>query len=649
MAKKRPKADTADPGPGARALAPARNRARAAGNGETPSNGQAAGNGKTAGNGRAADNGKTERGDAGAGAGTGHGYRLVEADPDREPTAIDDLLGVAASPIATIDPNGFARTLAGAARAASRHPLGVATALTRFGTGVASASIAAAGRTVGKERPAPVAPASKDFRFADPTWEHNPAYFLLQQLYLLGGRLVMDTIDAAQLPPADAQKARFAAQLLVDAAAPTNTFVGNPTAIRTAFETGGKSIARGWRNRVHDLRKNGGWPSQVDDSGFVVGRNMAMTPGKVVYRNGLMELIEYTPQTELVHEIPMLFCPPWINKYYIMDLAPGRSLIEWAVRHGHRCFAISYRNPDASMRDVGFDDYLLGGPLDALRVVRAITGQAEVNTVSVCLGGQLTAMAMAYGAATGDEPIHTATLINTHTDYTHPGALAAYTDEVAIEGLEKRMAKKGYLDASDMARTFDALRPNDLIFQYVVNNWLLGKSPPAFDLLAWNADSTRMPAKMHSRYLRSCYLHNEFAQGKFVANGVRLDPRAVRQDTYVLSAIDDHIVPWISAYRTTQLLGGANTFVLSTSGHIAGIVNPPNPKAKHWTNESGLPADPQQWLHGATLHAETWWNNWVPWIAARAGALVPAPRSHGSVTFPALCDAPGTYVHGRSA
>lgn len=570
-------------------------------------------------------------------------YHLPELAGDDAPSPLEDLLGVAAAPLATFDPAGFTTTLVDALRAATTNPKDVAAAMGRFGVGVAQASLATVGRAVGRDAAGPVEPAPKDFRFADAAWRDNPAYFFGLQLYLLSGRLTMGLLDAAQLAPRDDQKARFAAQFLLNAAAPTNTLLGNPAALQTAFRTGGKSLVRGVRNMLHDLRANGGWPSQVDASSFAVGRNMAITPGKVVYRNGLIELLEYAPQTELVHEIPMLFCPPWINKYYIMDLAPGKSLIEWAVRHGHRCFAISYRNPDASMRDLDFDDYLLGGPIDALRVVRAITGAPTVNTVSVCLGGQLTAMAMAYGAAIGDQPIHSATLINTHTDYTHPGSLAAFTDEAAIERLEARMAKKGYLEASDMARTFDALRANDLIFNYVVNNWLLGQKPPAFDLLAWNDDSTRMPMKMHSRYLRSCYLENEFARGKFSVAGVRLDPGAVRQDTYVLSAVDDHIVPWISAYKTSHLLGGHNTFVLSTSGHIAGIVNPPSPKAKHWTNPAH-PVDPQQWLTGAQLHQDTWWNNWVPWIRERAGAMVPAPTAAGAPAFPVLGDAPGTYV-----
>jgi polyhydroxyalkanoate synthase len=401
------------------------------------------------------------------------------------------------------------------------------------------------------------------------------------------------------------------------------------------------------RNLVHDVRHNHGWPSQVDASGFEVGKNMAVTPGQVVYRSPLIELIQYEPQTPTVHEVPLVFCPPWINKFYIMDLAPGKSLIEWAISHGHTCFAISYRNPDSSMRDTTFDDYLFQGPLDAVRVVRAITGAPDVNTVSVCLGGTLTAMAMAYGARTGDRSIRTATLLNTHTDFSQPGVLGAFTDEATVAGLERRMAKKGYLEAGEMARTFDAIRANDLIFNYVVNNWLLGEQPPAFDLLAWNADSTRMPAAMHSRYLRSCYLENEFARGVFEVDGVRLDPHAVKQPTYILSAVDDHIVPWQSGYRSAKLLGGKNRFVLSSSGHIAGIVNPPSPKARYWTNPK-LPDDPAQWLAGAELHNETWWEDWARWAAAQAGPQVAAPTKLGTEDFPPLCPAPGTYVKAKA-
>jgi len=265
----------------------------------------------------------------------------------------------------------------------------------------------------------------------------------------------------------------------------------------------------------------------------------------------------------------------------------------------------------------------------------------------VCLGGTLTAIALAYNAAIGDDSINTATFLNTHTDFSEPGVLGAFTDESSVVALEKRMAKKGYLEASQMAHTFDAIRANDLVFQYVVNNWLMGEKPPAFDLLAWNNDSTRMPAKMHSTYLRTCYLRNEFSRGELVIDGIKLDPGAVSVDAYVLSAVDDHIVPWVSAYKTARLLGGDNRFVLSTSGHIAGIVNPPSPKAKHWTNPE-LSDDPQHWLAGATLQEGTWWQDWIQWIASRAGDMIDPPRQLGSSDYPILCDAPGTFVLTRA-
>jgi polyhydroxyalkanoate synthase len=459
--------------------------------------------------------------------------------------------------------------------------------------------------------------------------------------------MVEELVDGAGLDPAREAKARFAARFLLNALAPTNTLPGNPAALREAFDTGGKSLVRGARNFADDLLNNGGWPAQVDSTGFEVGVNMAATPGQVVYRSDLIELIQYEPQGTRVHKVPLLFCPPWINKYYIMDLAPGKSLIEWAVQHGHTCFAISYRNPDASMRDLGFEDYLLQGPLDAVRVVREITGADEVNTVNVCLGGTLTAIALAHNASNGDRSIKSATFLNTHTDFSTPGDLGIFTDEATIAGLEKQMAKKGYLDSTQMAHTFDALRANDLVFQYVANNWLLGKKPPAFDLLVWNNDSTRMPARMHSRYLRSCYLDNEFARGEFEVDGRKLDPGKVDVPVYVLAAVDDHIVPWVSGYRTTQLLGRDNRFVLSTSGHIAGIVNPPSPKAKHWTNDE-LPPDPQEWKDGATLHEQTWWEDWATWIAAQGGPKVAAPRRLGSKDYPPLEPAPGSYVRTRA-
>jgi polyhydroxyalkanoate synthase len=572
---------------------------------------------------------------------------MKEDSPESAERSVLDRLGIAENPMTGADPVSFLRSLTAAGTALAKNPAGVAAANARLAIGLAAAVRATAGRALGAETSGPMSPTTGDKRFADPAYADNPMYFLLEQQFLLAGQLVTELLDAAGLDATEGSKARFAAKFILDALAPTNTLPGNPAALRQAFDTGGKSVVNGARNMLGDLRHNGGWPSQVDTTGFEVGVNMAATPGAVVYRSDLIELIQYEPQVKRVYAVPLLFCPPWINKYYIMDLAPGKSLIEWAAQHGHTCFAVSYRNPDASMRDLGFEDYLRQGPLDAVRVVREITGAKQVNTLSVCLGGTLTAIGLAHNAAIGDTSIKSATFLNTHTDFSVPGTLGVFTDEATIAGLEKQMAKKGFLDSDKMAHTFDALRANDLVFQYVVNNWLLGKKPPAFDLLVWNKDSTRMPARMHSEYLRSCYLHNEFARGELEIDGQKLDPGKVKIDTYVLSAVDDHIVPWISGYRTTQLLGGHNRFVLSTSGHIAGIVNPPGPKPKHWTNDA-RPADAQEWKEGAQLREGTWWEDWAKWIAKQGGPKVAAPPQLGSTDHPPIEAAPGSYVRDRA-
>ena len=343
----------------------------------------------------------------------------MNAAPAPEPLgrSVLDRLGVAEDPLVGADPVSFLRSLASAGPSLVKNPTGTAAANARMALGLASALRATAGRAIGRDTAGPVSPAKGDKRFNDPAYAENPLYFLLQQQYLLSNQLVNELLDAAGLDAARDVKARFAAKFVLDALAPTNTLAGNPAAIRQAFDTGGKSLVRGARNMMHDLRHNGGWPSQVDASDFEVGVNMAATPGSVVYRSDLIELIQYEPQVKRVHSVPLLFCPPWINKYYIMDLAPGKSLIEWAVQRGHTCFAISYRNPDASMRDLGFEDYLKQGPLDAVRVVKEITGAEQVNTVSVCLGGTLTAIGLAHHAATGDRSIKSATFLNTHTDF----------------------------------------------------------------------------------------------------------------------------------------------------------------------------------------------------------------------------------------
>jgi len=363
-----------------------------------------------------------------------------------------------------------------------------------------------------------------------------------------------------------------------------------------------------------------------------------------VFRSDLIEVLQYLPQTEQVHQVPLLCSPPWINKYYVMDLAPGRSFIEWAVQHGRTVFAISYRNPDVSMAGTTMDDYLIHGPRTALDVVGGITGSDTTDVVGLCLGGALTMMGAAYLAGTGDSRLGTLTLLNTMIDYSEPGALGAFTDEATVANLERKMAQTGYLEGGTMAGTFDLLRANDLIFSYVVSNWLMGEKPPTFDILAWNADSTRMPAAMHSFYLRSCYLENRLVRGKMELAGHHLDLADIKQDLYIVAAINDHIVPWTSSYLTIGHVPAPVRFVLSSGGHIAGIVNPPGPKAWYMTAETNPPTA-QEWHQTATRHAGSWWEDWISWSAERAGPMVDPPRV-GNRKYPVLGDGPGEYVRG---
>jgi polyhydroxyalkanoate synthase len=487
-----------------------------------------------------------------------------------------------------------------------------------------------------------MAPGKADHRFDDRAWHENAAFQVLEQWYLVGAETSRELISTAAVDPQTRAKAAFIAGLITDAAAPTNMLLTNPAALQKAFQTGGLSVLDGFRNFVQDVATNKGRPRQVDASSFRMGRDLAATPGKVVFRNDLMELIQYKAQTDSVFETPLLASPPWINKYYIMDLAPGRSFIEWAVAHGHTTFAISYRNPGASMRDVSLDDYLLGGPLAALDVIADITGSDRANVVGLCLGGTLATMLLAWLAHDGNERVRSVTLLNSLVDFSEPGILGVFTDGASVERLIKQMGTRGYLEGSEMAETFDSLRANDLIWNYVASNWLMGKQPPAFDILAWNADNTRMPAAMHASYLRSCYVDNALATNRLELGGRALRLDDITADTYLLGAKEDHIAPWRSSYKATGLFKTDIRYVLSSAGHIAGIVNPPSPKARHWTNRS-LPDDPDAWLAGAEIHEASWWEDWAGWIEGHGGTRRRPPKL-GSRRNPPLADAPGTYV-----
>ncbi|MDN5856960.1 MAG: alpha/beta fold hydrolase, partial [Actinomycetia bacterium] len=471
-------------------------------------------------------------------------------------------------------------------------------------------------------------------------------YYLLRQQHALFAEYLEEVAGGVELSATSRRKIDFLVQQAIEATSPVNWPWSNPAMVKKAFETGGHSLLRGTRNMLRDSLTSGGMPRQTTPGEFEVGKDLAATPGVVVFRNRLIELIQYKPQTEQVHEIPLLLSPPWINKYYIMDLAPGKSLVEWAVQHGHTVFVISYRNPDESLREVTMSDYMQEGPLAALDAVQDVTGAATVNVAALCLGGTLAAATAAWLAARGDQRINSITLMNTLLDFTEPGQLGVFTDETTVARLERTMRRTGYLPATSMKTTFDLLRATDLVWNYVINDWLLGEEPAAFDMLAWNSDSTRMPAAMQAEYLRTCYLENRLAEGKMELAGERLDLGAVTQDAYVVSAEADHIAPWRSVYQGLRHLGGTVRFVLSNSGHIAGVVNPPSPKSKHWFGEAEvLPESADEWRDDAGEHRASWWEDWTPWIAERAGDLTAPPRL-GSEAHPVLAAAPGSYVLG---
>jgi polyhydroxyalkanoate synthase len=503
-----------------------------------------------------------------------------------------------------------------------------ATALRAWGGGPAAAPV--------------IAPDRGDKRFSAPDWQQNPLFDALKQGYLLAAATVLRL--AAESDEFDAPQRRrlvFYLRQFLDAISPTNFACTNPEVLHAALASGGQSLVRGMEHLLRDLAA--GQLTMTDTAAFAPGRNLALTPGQVVYRNPLIELIQYAPTTAQVAAIPLLLIPPWINKYYIMDLKPENSLIRFLVEQGFTVFVISWKNPDASMENVTFEDYLELGLLSAQRVVTEITGSHKVHPVGYCVGGTLLSMALAYLAATGDASVDAATFFVSLQDFSQVGDTAVFIDEPQVAYMEAQMLERGYLASREMASMFNMLRANDLIWSNVVNNYLLGKEPPAFDLLYWNADGTRMAAAAHSFYLRNTYLENNLVRpNRIVLKGVPIDLGQIRQDLYAVGAEQDHIVPWQAAWRLTQLAGGAVRFALGASGHIAGIINPPSKGRGYWTNEqSGASAD--QWLAGATRHEGSWWTDWVAWLRPRAGEPG-APPSLGSDAHPPLAPAPGAYV-----
>jgi len=487
-------------------------------------------------------------------------------------------------------------------------------------------------------------PGPGDRRFTDPAWVENPLYRRLMQSYLAVTAMAHRLVDEAPLSPLDSQRAHMGVTLLADALAPTNGLLSNPAAVKRAFDTAGLSLLRGARHFAHDLRENGGMPETVDSRPFQVGGNIALSPGAVVYRDEVFELIQYSPSTETVHERPVVVIPPQINKFYVLDLAPGRSFTEYVVGSGMTYFAISWRNPTAAQRDWGLDTYVQAC-LDAVEAAGDITGSDAVNLMGLCAGGITMALQLGSLAATGSaDRVSSATFAVAALDTRAPSMIQMFASDAVIASALSRSRRRGVLDGAEMARVFAWMRPNDLVWNYWVNNYLLGNDPPAFDILSWNADTTRLPAALHAGFL-DLYVRNPLvAPDETTVLGEPIDLRQVRCPTYVLTGITDHIVPWKAGYRTTGMVGGPCDFVLSSSGHIQSIVNPAgNPKSAYFTG-GPLEDDPDVWLQGATQAKGSWWEHWVGWVGRHAGARRPAPRALGNRRHPVLDDAPGRYV-----
>jgi polyhydroxyalkanoate synthase len=494
-----------------------------------------------------------------------------------------------------------------------------------------------------------------DKRFADPSWAQNPMAAFTAQMYLLNARTLARLADSVEGDAKTRQRLRFAVQQWIAASSPSNYLALNPEAQTRALKTNGESIAQGLQQLWGDVQQ--GHVSQTDEKVFEVGRNVAVTPGDVVFENDLFQLIEYKPTTKTVYERPLLMVPPCINKYYILDLQPENSLIRHTVAQGHRVFVMSWRNPDESIARKTWDDYIAEGPLTAIQVVQQISGAKTINTLGFCVGGTLLGTALALLAARGEKPAQSVTLLTTFLDFSDTGVLDLFVDEAMVQVREMTLGADSpgggtLLKGQELASTFSALRPNDLVWNYVVGNYLKGETPPPFDLLYWNSDSTNLPGPMYCWYLRNTYLENNLAKpGKVTVCGTPIDLGLIDAPVYVYGSKEDHIVPWDGAYRNTQVLKNAKCrFVLGASGHIAGVINPPEKKKRsYWVGASAaLPASEQAWLDKAKEHAGSWWPDWDAWLKGHAGKPVAAPKTAGNRQYKPIEPAPGRYVKQKA-
>ena len=489
----------------------------------------------------------------------------------------------------------------------------------------------------------------KDKRFASQAWSDNPLAAFSASAYLLNARTLMGLADAVEADTKARARIRFAVEQWLAASAPSNFLAFNADAQQKAIETKGQSIAKGVQNMLHDMQQ--GHVSMTDESLFEVGKNVATTEGAVVFENELFQLIEYKPLTARVYEKPFLLVPPCINKFYILDLQPENSLIRYAVAQGHRTFVVSWRNPDSSLAKKTWDNYVQDAAIQAITVTQEITGAKSINALGFCVGGTILGTALAVLAARGEKPVASATFLTSLLDFTDTGILDVFIDEAFVKYREQEMGQGGLLKGQDLASTFSFLRPNDLVWNYVVGNYLKGETPPPFDLLYWNSDSTNLPGPFYAWYLRNTYLENRLCQpGKATVCGQKIDFRKLKLPVYIYGSREDHIVPIGGAYASTQHLPGQKRFVMGASGHIAGVINPPAAKKRsHWVREDGkFPATQADWQAGATEHAGSWWTDWASWLQSHAGKQIAAPKAYGKGKYKAIEPAPGRYVKAKA-
>jgi polyhydroxyalkanoate synthase subunit PhaC len=518
---------------------------------------------------------------------------------------------------------------------------------TRFGKAYLGLWASAAKRLAGEPAVPVAAPASNDRRFNDPEWTSNQFFDFLKQLYLLTTRLANQLVNEAKdLDPHTRQKAEFYVRQIANAVSPSNFVLTNPELLRETITSNAENLVRGMHMLADDIQAGGGDLKirQSDSSMFEVGRNLAVTPGKVIFQNEIMQLIQYAPSTEKVLKTPLLIVPPWINKFYVLDLTPEKSFIKWCVDQGITVFCISWVNPDAHLAKKSWEDYIREGPLAALDAIKLATGEAKVHTVGYCVGGTLLAIALAAMAAQQDGRIVSATMFAAQVDFTYAGDLKVFVDPDQLKVVEQRMAERGYLEGKSMVTVFNLLRSNDLIWPYIINNYVKGKTPFPFDLLYWNSDATRLPAANHSFYLRNCYLDNRLTKGGLTIGDAPIDLKAVKIPIYNLATREDHIAPAKSVLLGSKYFGGPVRFVLSGSGHIAGVVNPPDKhKYQYWTGPKPRSANLEGWLAKATEHPGSWWPDWLTWLKRQGDTEVPA-RTPGEGALKPIEDAPGSYV-----